>query len=308
MSGPTSMWVASAQSLRPTDGGGDVSGEFELKLEETGLPPGEIELRDLANVSAKLQELATRVGRWVAGIDRTGRSTADVEDAVGLRLTEIRTGSTVLALARGPVASPLFDAPLEEQFDTRMWQTLNAIGNDAPEDETPARVRESALGLLDALDHAAGRVVVSRSDGARFTFRPVDRDRQVWATVRKSVDEQEVTLSGVVKAVDLDSRRFRLQDDVGNRIPLEGIDDVQVARELLDRRADAVGLPVRDARGRIQSLQVSSIDLSHVPEAWTASHHDNSWQDTDLPGPDPDGGVELSDDEWSSLMAVLKGE
>lgn len=286
-----------------------MSGQFELKLKETGSPAGEIDLRDLACLAEQLQNLATRVGRWVGGIDRVGRSTGDVEEAVELRLTGIHEGSTVLVIERGPRTDPLFDVPLEEEFDARLWETLGAIGSDSPRGDTPPLVRESALSFLDALQHAAARVEVRRPrDGATIVFRPSERDRQVWAPVPRTVEESEVTLSGVVKAVDLATHKFRLHDDLGSRIPLEGIDDPDVARELLGRRADAVGIPIRDPRGRISALRVSSIELAHVPVEWTARVRDDSWKRAAVPGPDPDGGVEFTDDEWRSFMAAVKGE
>lgn len=286
-----------------------MSGEFHVRLMHTKSPAGEIDLRDLACLADQLQTLATRVGRWVAGIDRVGRSTGEVEETVGLRLTGLHDGSTVLEIERGPAAELLFDVPLEEEFDRRFWETLGAIGTDSPRDDTPGLVRESALGVLDALRRAAGAVELTRpQDGARLEFRPAERDRRVWSRAPSILEDREVTLSGIVKAVDLATHKFRLHDDVGNRIPLEGIDDPDIARELLNRRADAVGLPVRDNRGRISALRVSSIRVAHVPPEWTRRVVDDAWQNASVPGPDPDGGVEFTDDEWLSFMAAVRGE
>ncbi len=285
-----------------------MDGQFELRLLDSAMPAGEIDLRDLADLSGRLQELATRVGRWVAGIDRRGRSTSDVEEAVVLRLSGISRGSTVLEISRGPSAVLDFSTPLEQEFDDRFWETIAAIAHDSPRTDTPIAVRETVVALLDAMNHAAGQVEFRRQDNAQVTFRPSERDRKVWAVPAKVADDQEITLSGVVKAVDLATHKFRLHDDVGNRIPLEGIDDADVARELLDRRANAVGLPVRDARGRLSALRVSSIAVAHVPAEWTRRVHDESWRTADVPGPDPDGGIEFTDEEWNSFMAAIGGE
>jgi hypothetical protein len=284
-----------------------MGGQFRVRLMHTKAPAGEIDLRDLACLADQLQMLATRVGRWVAGIDRVGRSTGEVEEAVGLRLTGLHEGSTVLEIERGPASELLFELPLEEEFDRRLWETLGAIGTDAPREDTPPLVRESALGVLDAFRRAAGAVELSRPvDGARIEFRTTERDRNVWVDPAPVVHDQQLTLSGVIKAVDLAAHKFRLHDDVGNRIPLEGIDDPDVARELLDRRTDAVGFAVRDARGRICALKVTSIQPASVPREWTQRVVDETWRSM-TPGPDPDGGVEFSDDEWSTFVTAVMG-
>ena len=290
------------------EGVGVMSGQFELRLRGMDVPPGEIGLRDLANISTQLQDLATRLGRWVAGIERVGRSTGDVEDAVALRLTTIRAGSTGLVIERGRAYQPLFDVPLEEEFDALLWETWEAIAADAPRQDTPPLVRQSAVGLLEALGHAAPEAELRRTaDGARISFRPGERDKRVWIAPDTTVDESDLTLSGVVKMVDLDSHKFRLVDDVGNRIPLEGVDNSDVARELLDRRADAVGQPRRDSRGRISALVVSSISPADVPVPWTQHVRDDSWREAPISGPDPDGGVEFTDDEWAAFISAMNG-
>ena len=288
---------------------GATSGQFELRLKKTGLPSGEIELRDLARIGEHLQDLATRVGRWVAGIDRVGRSTGEVEDAVGLRLVGIRGGSTVLVIERGPALDSLFDVPLEAAFDDRLWETLGAIGTDAPRDDTPLLVRESAVNLLDALKHAAPEVQLTREhDNARIAFRTAERDRRVWQIGSRTVEDQVITVSGIVTMVDLETHRFRLHDDVGNSIVLQGVDDSIEVRRLIGERADATGNPVRDAKGRLTGLQTTGVVESRLPQSWTTHARDDTWRElAQASQPDPDGAFEFSDEEWATFLAAIRG-
>jgi hypothetical protein len=277
-----------------------------FRLQETTSPPGEIALADLAAVGRHLQELATRVSRWVADIDRPGRSTAVVEQAAALRLTGLRTGSTVLEVARGPSGLLDFDVPFEESFDNRFWSMIVAIGADTPPPDAPQRVRESVVALIDALEHAAGRVEVTRTNGARIDFRPADRERDVWVAPGRVVSEDTITVSGTLEMIDLASLRFRLRDDVGNPIPLDGIADPMAARTLLGLRAEATGHPVHDSRGRLTAIAQAALARSLVPEAWLMRVNDDSWM-TPIDGPDVDGGVDFEDNEWHSFLSAIKG-
>lgn len=281
---------------------------FTLSLQETSAPPGEIALADLAAIGAHLQDLATRVGRWVGHIERPGRSTSSVEEAVALRLSGLKAGSTVLEVTRGPSRYLDFDVPFEEAFDERLWQTIVAIGHDAPPEDAPAGVRESAVGLLDALKHAARKVEVARPSGASVTFRPAERDRGAWAVAGRAVEEGTVSVTGVVEMADLRSHKYRLRDDVGNAIPLEGVGDPSSTARLLGERADAVGRPVRDTHGRLVAVSAPTLRAATVAASWTVPVQDEAWKDVALPGPDPDGGVEFSDDEWDGFLAALRGE
>lgn len=282
---------------------------YTLRLHETSSPPGEIALTDLAALSGRLQDLTTRVGRWVAEIDRPGRSTLGVEETTALRLSRLAEGSTVLEISRGPDGRLDIDTPLEESVASRLWETMAAIGQDAPPAAAPVGIRESAVALLDALAHVAGLVEFSRPDGGRIAFRPADRDRSVWAVEPGVPGEQQVTVTGIVEMVDLRSHRFRLRDDVGNRIALHDIQDDGTAGRLVGERAEAVGHPVLDQRGRLVAVAQAAVMSSTIPGEWTSPVRDSSWRDVEnYPGPDPKGGVEFTDEEWASFLAAVKGD
>jgi len=281
------------------------SERYSLRLGDTDVAPGEIGLIDLSAISGRLQELATRVGRWVAEIDRPGRSTSVVEQAVTLRLTAVREGSTVLDVVRGPQGTLDFDTPFEQAVDDRFWQVLAGISEDLPPTDAPPAVRESALELLDSLAHAARSVELTNPFGDRVSFRPAERERSVWATQARTVHDDEVTVSGVVEMVDLKSHKFRLRDDLGNAIPLEGVETT--AARLVGGRATVIGRPVHNAKGGLVAIATTSISSASIPNEWVARVEDEAWR-TRSSSPDPSGGVDFSDDEWTAFLDAVSGQ
>lgn len=124
-----------------------------------------------------------------------------------------------------------------------------------------------------------------------------------------AVTDETVTVSGVVEMADLRSHRFRLRDDVGNAIALNEVADVTAARGLVGERADAVGQPLRDNRGRLTALSSATVVAAQVPASWTQRVRDDTWQELAwAQGPDPEGGVEVDDAEWAVFLAAVKGE
>lgn len=282
---------------------------FTLRLKETSGPPGEIPLRDLADLSTHLQRLATRVARWSADIEGAGRSPALVKQASDLRLSAIRPGSTVLDIAPAATGQLPFATPFEVDFQDRFWEMITAIGSDTPPADAPAVVRQSARRLLEALGQAAGEVEVTRADGKHVAFRPGDCHREVWDTSPAVAESELVTVSGIVEMVDLGTRRFRLRDDVGNGITLDDVMNPRDASQLVGSRADAVGQPARDPGGRLTAVTSVHVTAAQIPTEWMAPVHNESWRELAAQnGPDPDGGVDFDDDEWAEFLAAVRGQ
>ena len=283
--------------------------QFELRLQEMSIPEGEIALVDLSAIGGRLQELSTRVSRWVADIDGAGRSPSLVEEVAALRLSGTRPGSTVLAIRAGTYDTLDLDLPFEREVTTKFWEIVEALGSDAPPEDAPASVRETALQLLDALQHAAPLVSITRQDGAHVEFRPSERDRAAWRVASTEPAAEPITVVGRLEAVDLRSNRFRVADDVGNRIALRDVADAQVAARLVGERVAASGLPARDARGRLSSIAEPVLVAAALPDTFRPHLGASEWSVPDnYVGPDPDGGVELDDDEWVSFLSAVNGQ
>ncbi|WP_163544361.1 hypothetical protein [Occultella kanbiaonis] len=283
---------------------------IKIRLQEMTLAPGEITLGDLAAIAGRLQELSTRVSRWVADIDGAGRGPRIVEAAAALRLSGVAEGSTVLVIDRGMHDALDFDLPFEREVTAKYWEIISALSTDTPPSDAPAPVREGAVALLDALEHAAPLVTVAQTSGRRVEFRPGDRDRAVWEVQRKQVGFERITIAGRLEMVDLRNRKLRIADDVGNRVMLEEVENAEaISRDLVGRRATASGVPTHGARGRLISITAPTIEPAAVPAQWRSHTEPTAWLlPREASGPDPDGGVEFDDDEWAGFLAAIKGE
>ncbi|CAM3432567.1 hypothetical protein OCAE111667_09740 [Occultella aeris] len=283
---------------------------IKIRLQETALAPGEITLADVAAIAGRLQELSTRVSRWVADIDGAGRGPRIVEAAAALRLSGVEEGSTVLMIDRGMHDALDFDMPFERDVTAKYWDVISGLSADRPPSGAPAAVRESAIALLDALERAAPLVTVVRTSGGRVEFRPGNRDRAVWQVQRKQVGIEQITIAGRLEMVDLRNSKFRIADDVGNRIMLEDVENAEaISRDLVGKRATASGVPTHGAKGRLISLTAPTIEPAPVPAQWRSHAEPTAWLlPENVSGPDPDGGVDFDDDEWARFLAAIKGE
>lgn len=284
---------------------------IRIRLAETAAPSGEIALSDLAAIGSRLQELSTRTGRWILDITGPGRSPRALAELSDLRLAGLEAGSTVLDIARGPTDTLDVADPVERDIEGTFWQVIAGIANDAPPPQAPAAVRESALGLLEALDHAAGRVEVTRiGDGARVDFRPRERARAVWAPHEADAVLGTVSVTGRVEMVDLASGRFRLHDDADNQIALDRVADPDAAAYLIGKVATARGTRAPGQRRGLVLVDATLSPASPLPDSWlTGGNSDTeTWaRELSKPGPDPAGAAEMSDDEFASFLAAARG-
>ncbi|MDK3255195.1 hypothetical protein [Blastococcus capsensis] len=278
--------------------------DLELKLSGLPTPDGEIALADLVAITSPLQELALRVGRLAADEERPGRSHAAVENVARLRLTGVVEGSTRLLIAYGqPDVLPIDDG-LEQRTADLFWDVVYALGSDRKPDWTTPLIDESAVRLLDGLSRA-DEVALARGAEQPMTFRPASVDRAPWTRSRRVADE-EATMVGLLEAVDLASGRFRLRDDVGNRVPLQRVVDPHGAAKLVDQKVSATGHPIRSAMGEFRGLDSAALEPFVLPQEWTADARTDWHAILSRPGPDPDGG-DLTDDEFAAFMAALEG-
>lgn len=283
--------------------------DFEIRLSVTHDPDGQISLAELAAIAARLQELATRVGRWVADIDGPGRSPAAIDEIAQLRLSGIAVGSTRLVVTRGLPGTLDFEEPIEHDLSMRFWDVLEGISTDTPPDDAPAGVRESAAGLLDALGRTSGGVRITRlRDRSQAEFRPIERNRAVWVPTPDEVPVENRAVTGRLEMVDLHSGTFRVRDDVGNAITLYRVREPENAVRLVGARATATGTRDRARRGAaLDDVTVSPAEA--LPASWTGAVDDQSWRARLVEtGPDPEGGIDVDDDEWDAFVVALRGQ
>lgn len=143
------------------------SNDLTLRLSGTHEPSGEIALDALSTIAASLQELATRVGRFVVGQHGPGRTRDIAAKVVDLRLTGLAEGSTVLSISFGEHDVLPLNVGVESVIADRFWEIVAGVESGArPEWVTPL-IAEGALKLADALTAEARSAEIRRHDGQR---------------------------------------------------------------------------------------------------------------------------------------------
>jgi len=281
------------------------SRKYKLRLEGIASPPGQIPLRDLAEIGQALQTTATRIARQVVGAERPGRAPAFVDNVSEIRLTGLGEGSTVLELTVGDETALPLPGSEEDTIARRLEESFGAIAANRPPTWASPLVRES-IGRLVARVEAAGASQVTASWGANGSAgQQVISVGQVDATVWKVDQDQEtefVAMSGLLDKVDLRARRFRIHDDVGHDITLEDVLDLDAAARLIGRRVVARGVAERSG-DRVARIVEPTLALETLPEQWTAP----------LPSALPIGGVVprggisgVTSDEVDEFLAELR--
>ena len=282
------------------------SNDLEFRLSGLAAHDGEIALGDLAAISAALQQLATRIGRLATEQEGPGRSYAAVENATRLRLTGVGLGSTRLSIGYGQTDVLPVDDGLEQRTADLFWEVVSGFGSGHRPDWSSPLIDEAALELLDGLGRAA-EVEVIRQDGRVTRFAPAEVDRTSWAhSDAEGSSDVEVAMTGRLEALDLDSGRFRLRDDVGNRIPITHVKKPYAAAAFVGQEVTATGREVR-AAGEFRGVDSPVVEPLVLPVEWSGVPVD--WRAAfSRPGPDPDGGADLTDEEFAAFLAAAKGD
>ena len=241
---------------------------FEIRLMDTGKLEGEIGASDLARICENLQELATRVGRWVSDSGTRGRLTRKSEQLTRVIITSLDRGSVCLGVSTQPGQSTL-DGTTQDaaEVDRQFWQLVNcgSLGSLPP--DAPQAVRESTLAMLKSMSNVAELVkITGKSSGlesSRVPFRPEDLIHNEWFT--QVHDRQKLTaavFSGILEAVDVRSSRFRIRDLAGNDLILTNVSR-QYAR-LADCEVTATGEMSVNRNKRI--MDAPTITPTNVPD------------------------------------------
>lgn len=279
------------------------SESIEFRLSGTGAPDGMLDAEALADLLQNLHELSMRVGRWVVEGSGPGRTPVLIEKLTALRVTGLAPGSTRILLERGSAEGIGISDGLETEVDARFWQVLEGVAHDRPTADSPQVVRDSARGVLDALDRSSQMVTVIGRGGHHVSFEPKRRDRTVWLPGRSA--GAAVTVSGILEMVDLARGRFRLRDDAGNSIHLEKVTHPRDHLVLIDKRALATG--ALETNGRTKTLVAPQIEPAPDLALAMPSEVLDLAQFAEQPGPILIGGSDLDDDEWAQFLTAALG-
>ena len=281
--------------------------QIELRLVGGSTPSGEITLKDLSAITAALQELVTRLSRDAADAAGPGRSKQHVEEFAELRLGAITPGSTVLQFSKGPTDKLDVDVPGLADADDRFWDILGAIGADRRPDWVSDLIAESAAKLTTAMRMSAHTVVFTEPSRGDIRIDASNTHPETWAPARIPTEEAG-TAAGWLEKVDLHSHTFRLRDDVGNTVELRRVADDGVAARLVGQWVTAEGLATRSASGRVKILDAARVLETVDPAAEFLGDHNMSIEEilASAPGPDLDGGIELTDEEWAAFREAIR--
>lgn len=196
--------------------------DFELRLVGHPSEPGQILAQDMVNLASSAQTLITRIARAAADRRGPGRSEAALEQLSRVRVTRLSEGSTTVSFAFGDAEALDFDDPISHEIDETFW----LIAEGMKRNRRPADVTDSTAAAVDELigasRHAAPVVEVRSHDRSSVELRPESVDREVWQSSLNTMSTR-ASYIGVLEMLDLRNGRFRIADDVANRIVLKDV-------------------------------------------------------------------------------------
>jgi hypothetical protein len=284
---------------------------FEIRLMETGSVDGTIAASDMARICESLQELATRVGRWVCDARDLRRLPKGSKEITRVRFTGLAAGSTCLVFST-EAAQPELEGtfPPTEEVDNRYWDIVYGCGLARFPPDAPGPVRDSALKVIRSMSAAAKRVAVKGVSeglvGQEAHFQPAVIESLPWFHERSvTPSPQLLVVQGTLEMVDLRSARFRLRDSLGNGIDLLKVPNAgNAAARLVGRVVVAQG------EGTTNSITAPALRLAD-PSPWDTDRIvDPAMQPISPVGSpyDPNAPVfELTDVEWSSFWEAING-
>jgi len=282
------------------------SRNYRLRLEGMSSPPGQIPLRDLAEIGAALQQTATRIARQVAGAEGRGRSPSYVDRVSEVRLTGLEAGSTILDLSLGDEQALPMPGADEDVIAQRLEESFGALANNTAPDWASPLVKESIARFVSRLESAGTQRLTAswETNGTSSELViPVDGiNPSIW-TVDVEHQTEQASATGRLDKVDLRARRFRIRDDVGHDITLEDVVDLDSAAHLIGQRVTASGVAERSG-DRVVRIVEPTLAPERLPEEWSAT------LPMELPpgGAVPSGGIPgVTMSEVDEFLAEIRG-
>lgn len=286
-----------------------MSTQFEFRLLGGEAPHGELEADHLLAIVTSLTEIATKLGRVETDAEPLGRVPKRTRRVAKLTIGLAPGSTSVLARRAGAGADALeFDLADERAFDEKFAALVESIAAD----ERPGWVGDSlslaAANLVIALRQAAPEVEFKVADAVRRTFRTAETHRETWRVESRSSPDA-ITFAGRLYAVNLNTHRLQVQDDVGNQVALPRVsNDAEVSR-LIGNYVMVTGAPERDLRGRLTHIHDAAVVAAPDPVGGSAVPSAVSLDEilASAPGPDLDGGIDLTDEEFTAFLEAVRG-
>lgn len=282
--------------------------DLELRLVGASAPDGEIRFAGLVAIASSLQALSLRITRTCVSADRLGRPNDVVQEFAQLRLRGLSNGSTRLLVSRGPSDTLDIEPSERRDLDRKFAEVIEGVGQDERPSWVNDSIAECTEDFVKALQDAA-QVVEARFAGVGRTVRieTWSIHRETWRRKSPTPSPSEVVVSGRLEAVDLRSGKFRVVDDVGNRIALDNVPDAAGTAHLINQRVRATGPAAHGDADRVRVLQASVVEADALPDAWSSLPAADLDAEFTKSGPTYGAGVELTDEEYADFLAMVKG-
>lgn len=282
--------------------------QFEFRLIGASAPDGELEADQLLAIVASLKEIATKIGRVETNAEPVGRTPKRTQRVAKLTIGLAPGSTTVLARRTGTGDALEFDLADEQAFDEKFAHLVESMALD----QRPAWVGDSlslaAAEFTAALQQAAPEVEFKVAGQVRRRFKTQEIHRETWRATSTQSPES-ITFAGRLYAVNLNTHRLQVQDDVGNQVALPRVlNDTEVSK-LIGTYVTVTGAPELDVQGRLTYINNAAVVAAPNPLGEAAVPSAVSLDEIlrTAPGPDPDGGIELTDEEFASFLEAARG-
>lgn len=281
--------------------------QFEFRLIDGSAPSGQLEADDLIALVQSLKEVATKLGRDETEAELVGRPTKRTQRLAKLNIG-LAPGSTRVLLQRTAAGDDALDFDLDEErsFDERFEAIVSSIAADSRPDWVPGPLAIAAGKLRAALAHAAPRVEFTVDGRVQRRFATEETHKQTWLADDSS-DEETVHFVGRLRAVNLDSHRLQVTDDVGNRVALVDVEEDAQAGRLLGGYVAVAGSPEWDAKGRLSHIHRAVIDAAPAPPGSVGVRNAVPLDEilSRAEGPVAGGISDLTEDEAAAFLEAI---
>nr|BFF12458.1 hypothetical protein GCM10025699_37610 [Microbacterium flavescens] len=239
-----------------------VATQFEFRLIDGSAPEGELEADHLIAIVQSLKEVATKLGRAETDAEAFGRPPKRTQRVAKLTIG-LAPGSTRLLARRTDDEDALeFDLQEERVFDEKFQAIVESIAVDERPDWVTDTLAAAAGDLRNALEKAAPKVEFKVGGQVRRTFATSATHKETWRVAEIDTGVDTVTFVGRLRAVNLDTHRLQVTDDLGNKVALPNVVNDADVGSLLGRHVAIVGTPERDVKGRLAQIHAATIEAA----------------------------------------------
>lgn len=284
--------------------------QFEFRLIDSDAPQGELEADHLIAIVQSLKEVAMKLSRTETEAEALGRPPRRTQRVAKLTIG-LAPGSTRVLVRRSESAQDALPIELDEEraFDEKFQAIVLSIALDERPDWVPDALSIAAGNLRAALETAAPTVEFKAGEQIRHTFNTKATHRETWRPRVGEPAGEAVTFVGRLRAVNLDTHRLTVTDDVGNKVALPNVVIDAGIGHLLGEYVTVVGAPERSETGNLTQLHDAQIKAAPalpagfghgVPEATSLEQILAS-----APGPQFGGIPGLTDEEEDAFLDAL---